>query len=149
MRSCELVLSPEMQDLGKVPNMPVVPPFRSLALANRHALCNVRYPVEGLPRFRNGSRMSYIDEKKVNAAIRTCLHRCFGTSHSLAQMAGYLGELRAAGGWREAEIHAVERAVIKVLNGVAEGVIYPDDATNQPLGDFRRDDCGSARLSGA
>jgi len=93
--------------------------------------------------------MSYIDEKKVNAAVHTCLDRCFGTSHSLAKMAGYLGELRAAGGWREAEIHAVERAVLKLLNGVAGRSIYPGDATTQPLGDGRLGDCGSARVSGA
>jgi len=136
-----------LQDLGKAPDMPVLPasPRRPASARTLHSPGYGRAHAKS----RNWNSMSYIDEKKVNAAVRVCLERCRGASHSLAKLAGYLAELRVAGAWREAEIHAVERSVIKMLNGIAQTSIYAADATNRPLAEARLDDCGSTRVSGA
>jgi len=77
--------------------------------------------------------VKYIDQKKVNRAIRECLEACYQASDILPKIAGFLADLKTVPGWREAEIHEVELAIHKVLHGVTEGATYAGDATNRPL----------------
>lgn len=58
------------------------------------------------------------DEVKINRAVHGCLGRCYQSGDALPEIARFLEELRAAGDWREAEIHEVELAVHKVLHKV-------------------------------
>lgn len=59
--------------------------------------------------------------KLLNDAIHECLIRCRGTDAPLAHLAAYCQELRHAG-WRDADIRAVEMAVVKLLSAIIDSV---------------------------
>lgn len=93
----------------------------------RHRVCILSRRAILLTRRRS---MKYIDQRKVNKAIRECLANCEQASDILARIEGFLLVLKVIGGWREAELHEVEVGVRKVLYGILEGATYPRDATN-------------------
>jgi hypothetical protein len=57
---------------------------------------------------------------KINAAIRSCLERCYGDKTPRASIADFIGELREDPHWREAEIEEVELTVLKMLSLIVE-----------------------------
>ncbi len=62
--------------------------------------------------------MSQTDQSKVNKAIRDCLQHCNNMpGNILPRLEEFLGWLRAAGGWHEAELREVETGVHKILPG--------------------------------
>jgi hypothetical protein len=57
---------------------------------------------------------------KINAAIRTCLERCYGDTAPLKRIADYTAELRHDPTWKEKEIAQVEATVLKMLTLIVE-----------------------------
>jgi hypothetical protein len=87
----------------------------------------------------SGGRMPYMDQRKVNQAIRDCVRRCDRTHHILARIEEFLLSLKASRGWREAELRAVETGVRRVLYGILDGATYAGDAKNQPASESAPD----------
>lgn len=92
--------------------------------------------------------MPYMDQRKVNQAIRDCVRRCDRTHHILARIEEILLSLRASEGWREGELRAVETGVRRVLYGILDGATRPGDAKNKPPGESAPD-CCPPKVSGA
>jgi hypothetical protein len=90
-----------------------------------------------------------MDLERVNQAIRDCLQLCRGKGDVLPVIAGFMAGLKAAGQWRHEEIRAVDVGVLKVLQGIMAGAVYPGDATNQPPGDAPRGGSETTKVSGA
>jgi hypothetical protein len=78
--------------------------------------------------------MQWIDQRKVNQAIRDCLQDCDQATDILAGIEAFLLNLQARGGWREAELREVEAGVRRMLYGILDGATYPGDAKNRPSG---------------
>jgi hypothetical protein len=79
----------------------------------------LRYPFAG--QNRQDTKMTLLDDVKINNAVHECLDRCYETDDSLPVIAAFLDELKKIGDWREAEIHEVELAVHKLLQQVSTG----------------------------
>ena len=73
--------------------------------------------------------MPYIDELKVNEAIRECLSRCEQSKSIIPDVAKFLDSLEMSGGWSDDELHEIELAVIRMLFGILDCAVYPGEAT--------------------
>jgi hypothetical protein len=91
--------------------------------------------------------MPYVDQRKVNEAIRDCLRSCYRTRCIPARIAVFLFVLKAQGGWNEAELRQVEIGVRRVLCGILDGATDPGDTKNKPGSQSSPDDYRS-KLSG-
>jgi hypothetical protein len=72
--------------------------------------------------------MSKVDRHEINSAVQGCLVRCCAATEVLAALATSLEELRRQEGWAERDVHDVELAVLKVLNGIVDKPDEPADA---------------------
>lgn len=62
----------------------------------------------------------------IQAAVKSCLARCYRGHTPLGVMAEFIGELRSQG-WEEEDLEKVGTAVRKVLAGVIGGQESDDD----------------------
>jgi hypothetical protein len=75
--------------------------------------------------------MSKVDRYEINSAVQSCLVRCYAATEVLAALATSLQELRLQEGWTERDVHDVELAVLKVLNGIGYKSGQPADAVGR------------------
>ena len=101
----------------------MVPAFRGLA----DALASLLLGRE-LAEFRCEACVVHVSSAQVNRAVRECLSRCYDSREIVANVAAFLEQLKSEG-WRERDIHEVELAVLRVLNGLVDRMIYVGDAT--------------------
>lgn len=57
---------------------------------------------------------------RINAAIRTCLQRCYGSKPPIDAIAEFILELRADPAWTERDVLEVETAVRRILRLIVE-----------------------------
>lgn len=63
---------------------------------------------------------------RINQAIQECLNQCRGSDVPLARLARFSEELRQSG-WKDADIRAVEMAVVRLLSALSDTDIPVDD----------------------
>jgi hypothetical protein len=63
---------------------------------------------------------------RLNAAIRTCLQRCYGSKPPIDVIAEFILELRADPAWTDRDVLEVETAVRRILRLIVEEPAYPE-----------------------
>jgi hypothetical protein len=61
--------------------------------------------------------MTFIERNRLSGAVTECVARCRNSKQPVADLAAFIQTLRVEK-WPEADIHAVERAVLRLLASV-------------------------------
>ena len=92
--------------------------------------------------------MRIIEFDRINAAVRSCLARCYAANEVLPTVAAFVTDLRKDG-WNERDAHRVERIVLRLLRRIIEPAIGTGDATDCPASQAGSDGQRASRTAGA